>query len=120
MKNTQTVLQDLHALEKELSEAIRILSDIEDREMESEPEHRKMLNELINADFITNLPNQAMRDSALEDYVMNNEQYREKHREYLTIKNMSKRAYRDYRFIEECLKDRRAELQSMSFGGEIK
>jgi hypothetical protein len=58
-----------------------------------------------------------MRDAALENYVLNHDDYRPLHERYLTIKAEIRVAWRRLRFFEECIKNRRAELQVISFGG---
>jgi len=118
MRTPEKILENLHSLETELLDTITQLNALEDAEMVVEPEHRKMVSELMNSDFIAKLPNQSMRDDALENYILNNEQYRPMHEKWLIAKNETKRMYRKYRFLEECLKDCRTELQLLAFGGD--
>lgn len=94
---------------------IEKLNRLEIEDMENEPEHRKMISELMNADFIAKLPNQVMRDDALENYIYNNEQFSKKHMEYLKLKLEIKNCYRRYRYYEECMKNRRTELNTFVF-----
>jgi len=117
MRTPEMILKDLVSLEKEIREVTDTLNALDDKDLEIEPEHRKMISELMNSDFIARLPNQAQRDDALENYVLNNEQYRPLHYNYLKHKNTLKNTYRLYYFLQDCMKNRRAELQVITFGG---
>jgi thiaminase len=112
MRNPELINGDIAHLEKELASLLLDLDYLDKQEMDSEPAHRKMVSELMNADFIAKLPNQTMRDDALEDYMLNNDQYRDKHLAYLLLKMNNRQKYRRYRFLEECMKNRRTELQA--------
>lgn len=112
------IIEDIRKIESLVSEKIDELNKLEDEEMILEPEHRKMISGLMNSDLIARLPNQTQRDSTLEDYVLNHEDYRELHEKWLITKSKIKRTYRKYIFYSECLKNRRTELQALAFGGE--
>lgn len=117
MRTPEIILKDISDLETQIGAALTELDRLEGEEMAVEPEHRKMISELLNSDLVAKLPNQQMRDDALENYILNHDQYRPLHEKWLLCKADNKRAYRQYRFLEECMKNRRAELQLLTFGG---
>ncbi len=118
LRTPELVLQDIMTLETKIFDFITQLDATDKEELDSEPAHRQMITEVMNMDVVAKLGNQTQRDNALEDYILNRPEYAEKHRTYLELKNKAKSTYRNYRFYEECLKDRRAELQMLTFGGD--
>lgn len=118
MRLADTIINDIAILENQQMAVMNILGEVEEKELDLEPEHRKMVSELMNSDFIAKLPNQIMRDDALENYILNNPEYSDRHRAYLEHKALVKKTYRTYRYIEDCIKNRRAELQAVTFGGK--
>jgi len=113
MRNPELIVKDLRDLEEQMGDKVTDLEILDRQEMESEPAHRKMVSELMSADFIAKLPNQVMRDDALENYILNNDQYCDLHTAYLVLKMKGRNTYKWYRYLEECMKNRRAELQSL-------
>jgi hypothetical protein len=118
MRTPKGLIEDLRILEEEVGRLLADMEVLDKQEMDAEPEHRKMVSELMNADFIAKLPNQVMRDDALENYILNNDQYADRHRAYLILKMRGRSLYRKYRYLEECMKNRRAELQVLNYGGD--
>jgi hypothetical protein len=117
MRTPEVLIEDLRNMEKEVAELIATLETLDKQEMDAEPDHRQMISEIMNMDSIAKLPNQTMRDDALENYVLNHIDYADKHRAYLLLKLKGKNTYRKYRYLEECMKNRRAELQTITYGG---
>ncbi len=111
-------IKQMKDLEKLIQDKMDDLTALEDREMELEPKHIKMMSAIYDSDLVSNLPNQTLRDSAVESLVLNDQRYVPIHTEYLMNKLLIKRTYRVMRYLEEAMKNRRTEINYLTFGGD--